>query len=251
MVVREALLPSSSGDALGLQENPPQQQDGGGPEDRGPTPQPEETKASRLCDYWAIHGQNGDLSHAAQQLVEASWRNSTESRYAGAWRRWLEWCGKQKVPPTSPTLKDVVNYLASLFEEGVQYRTLNLHRSALSATLKPIDGFCVGKHPLVCRLLKGSFNMRPPRPKLCPSWSIEAVLRTLETWSPASTLDLKHLTLKTVMLIALVSSKRPSSLSLLSIKEGFCAISESRVRFQPIGLEKTEGPDHYADPLII
>ena len=92
--------------------------------------------------------------------------------------------------------------------------------------------------------------MRPPRPKLCPTWSVDSVLKMLKEWSPASTLDLKCLTLKTAMLVALVSSKRPSSLTLLSIKEGFCEIGESSVRFQPINLEKSEGPEHFAGPLV-
>ena len=53
------------------------------------------------------------------------------------------------------------------------------------------------------------------------------------------------------MLVALVSSKRPSSLSLLSTKGGFCEIGDSSARFQPVGLEKTEGPDHFSGPLEI
>ena len=126
-----------------------------------------------------------------------------------------------------------------------------MHRSALSSTLKPIDGFCVGQHPLVCRLLKGAFNNRPPRPKLCPTWSVDKVLKTLKTWSPASSLDLKCLTYKTSMLVALASAKRPSSLALLSVKRGFCEIGDSSIRFQPVDLEKTEGPNHCGRPLVI
>ena len=157
-------------------------------------------------------------------MVEASWRSSTDKRYGAAWRQWIEWCGLQGVQATSPTLADILNYLASLYDKGAQYRTINLHRSALSSTLKPIDGFCVGQHPLVCRLLKGAFNSRPPRPKLCPTWSVQRVLNTLAEWSPASKLSLKLLTFKTCMLLALATAKRPSSLKLLSTKPGFCAL---------------------------
>ena len=73
---------------------------------------------------------------------------------------------------------------------------------------------------------------------------------TLKTSSPARSLDLKCLTFKTCMLVALASAKRPSSLHLLSVKDGFCETSESKVRFQPVDLEKTEGLKHSGRPLV-
>ena len=53
------------------------------------------------------------------------------------------------------------------------------------------------------------------------------------------------------MLLALAIAKRPGSLSLLSVKPGFCEIGESTIRFQPVELEKTEGLGHCAPPLIL
>ena len=73
----------------------------------------------------------------------------------------------------------------------------------------------------------------------------------LKEWSPASKLGLKVLTLKTSMLVALASAKRPSSLSLLSLRSGFCEVGESSIRFQPTDLEKTEGMGHCAPPLLL
>ena len=102
--------------------------------------------------------------------------------------------------------------------------------------LTPIDDFCIGQHPLICGLLKGAFNQRPPRPELWPYWSVDKILETLKAWSPISDFDLKNLSFKTVMLVALASAKRPRSLHLLSTEEGFCEISETRVRFQPVQL---------------
>ena len=67
---------------------------------------------------------------------------------------------------------------------------------------------------------------------------------TWAEWSTISKLSLSCLTYKTCMLVALASAKRPSSLSLLSIKQG-------RARFQPVDLEKSEGVSHCAPPLIL
>ena len=99
--------------------------------------------------------------------------------------------------------------------------------------------------------MKGAYNTRPPRPKLCPTWSVQVVLDQLKEWSPASRLSLKCLTLKTAMLVALASAKRPASLTLLSLKSGFCETGESTFRFQPVELEKTEGAGHCAPPLSL
>ena len=53
------------------------------------------------------------------------------------------------------------------------------------------------------------------------------------------------------MLVALATAKRPASLALLSIKEGFCEIGQSSIRFQPVDLERTEGIGHCAPPLML
>ena len=45
--------------------------------------------------------------------------------------------------------------------KGLQYRTINSHRSAISMTHLPIDNVCVGTHPSVSRLMKVIFNLHP------------------------------------------------------------------------------------------
>ena len=70
------------------------------------------------------------------------------------------------------------------------------------------------------------------------TWSVTTVLRMLKLWSPNDKLDLKHLTYKTIMLLALVTVKRCSSLSLFTLSEGYCEIGESSIKFQPFALEK-------------
>jgi hypothetical protein len=73
-----------------------------------------------------------------------------------------------------------------LYDQGLQYRTINTVRSTLSSTLPKYDGYLVGQHPLITRLMKGIFNSRPVVPKLFPAWSVKTVLLTLAAWSPAN-----------------------------------------------------------------
>ena len=145
-----------------------------------------------------------------------------------------------------------MDYLTFLFtEKKLEYRTINVHRSSLSATLPPIDGIVIGQHLIICCLRKGMFNLRPPKKVIFPTWSVQKVLEMLRMWAPASHLDLKCLTLKTVMLTALATAKRPSSMQLFSIKPGFLELGESKIRLQTLGLEKHTRPSFTNKPVVL
>ena len=79
-----------------------------------------------------------------------------------------------------------------------------------------IENFPVGKHPLISRLFKGVFNLRPPRPKYIEFWSVDQVVEHLKGWG--SDLNLKYLTWKLVILLALSTVGR--SFDLMRISAG-------------------------------
>ena len=125
-----------------------------------------------------------------------------------------------------------------MFEEGREYRSLNCYRSALSSVLCPIDGFDVGRHPMVCRLLKGAFQTKPPKPKYTAFWSVDQVLLHIRTWGEDQSLSLKTLTWKLAILLALSSAGRSSDLVRLSVAG--CSITPERAVLLPDGLAKQE-----------
>ena len=51
------------------------------------------------------------------------------------------------------------------YKETLLYKTIGLHRSAISAYHVHVDDNPIGQHPLVCSLLSGIFNSHPPQPK--------------------------------------------------------------------------------------
>ena len=89
------------------------------------------------------------VSQPAQILLLAAWRTRKERTYSSAWRKWTCWCCERQVNPLSASLDSVLNFLASHFEAGLEYRTLNVYRSALSETHPQIEGYNAGDHPLV------------------------------------------------------------------------------------------------------
>ena len=69
----------------------------------------------------------------------------------------MGWCLERKLDPFPTSITTVVEFLTYQFQQGFQYSTINTYRSALSATITPIEGEQVGQHPLVCKLLQGMF----------------------------------------------------------------------------------------------
>lgn len=125
--------------------------------------------------------------------------------------------------------------LAIQFEEGKQYRSLNCYRSALSATLLPIEGFPVGQHPLVLR------HLRPPQPRYSDTWDVSRVLSHISSkWDDNKKLSLKQITKKVTILLALVLASISSDLVRLSLKGR--RYTQEGVPLQCTGLAKQVRP---------
>ena len=149
------------------------------------------------------------------------------------WPFSVEWAPALYLESTpTPKLHDdtkqhVVNFLASLHKEGYQYNSINSCRSAFSSVHEKVDGFSIGQHPLVTKLLKGVFHDRPPLPRYTATWKVDVVLGYLKSLCGNESLSLIHLTWKTTMLLALI---RPSRLADLS------NVSVTRRQYRPEGV---------------
>ena len=130
----------------------------------------------------------------------------------------------------------MVNFLAHLFEQGYQYRSLNSYRSAISSIHDKVDGYEVGQHPLVTRLIKGAFHERPPQPRYSETWDVSKVTAYLQSMGGNDTLSLSDLTHKTVMLMALTRPSRSADLTGLNLDHR--KYSPEGVTFLPTKLAK-------------
>ena len=162
----------------------------------------------------SLEGEN--ISGHSADIILASWRSGTQKQYQTYINKWLNYCCERELDSLHPSLADVIQFFTSLFEMNLSYSSLNSARSALS-TIITVDGMSIGNHPLVVRFLKGVFNLRPPVSRYKGVWDVSIVLRFLKTLSPASSLSLKNLSLKLVMLLSLVTAQRGQTLHLLDI----------------------------------
>jgi len=131
-----------------------------------------------------------------------------------------------------------------LYDQGLQYSTLGVYRSAISLYHKGFEGIKAGQHPAIISLFKGIFNTRPSSPRYKDTWDVQQVLSTLEAWGQSDELDLKQLTLKLTMLMALASASRASEIHLISIKN--MVDSDNKIQFGLDGLTKVRRPGEMA-----
>jgi hypothetical protein len=158
------------------------------------------------------------ISQKASALITAGWSKGTNSAYQSALSKWHDWCVQRNLHPFSISVSSFANFLASLYANGLQYRTINTVRSAVSVTHGHVEGIPLGQHPVVSRLMKGIYNSRPPELRYATSWCVGQVTTHMKTMGPNNALSLKQLSLKLVTLMALVEASRTSEIAALDLR---------------------------------
>lgn len=180
------------------------------------------------------------FSDAAAELHKGGWRTGTEAAYNAAWKRWTGWSHRNEVDPLQATVGDIGNFLTTEFQEGKAYSTINGYRSAISARHPLVEGKPVGQHPDITKLMMGVFNKRPPVPRYSDTWAVDRVLEAIKSLGDNKDIDIKALTGKLAMLMALTSACRGSELS--KIKLSNKTQEKDGIQFQLDLVTKTSRP---------
>ena len=110
----------------------------------------------------------------------------------------------------SPSLNQVAEFLLFLFKEkNLQPSTIDGYRTAIADKIG-CDKVNFGKDENLTRLLDSFHRDKPKGLRGVPSWNLSLVLHQLtqSPFEPLRKASLKHLTFKTVFLLALGSGKR-------------------------------------------
>lgn len=159
-----------------------------------------------------------ELSAEAASLHEKAWRPGTQVTYKSCWGKQVSWCNERSFNHVQTSVVNIIEFLTKLFNEGLQYRTINTYRSAISKNHALIEGVQVGRHPLVTTHMRAIINQRIPSSKCEFSWNVDVVLDEILSWGSNSQLDIKFLSWKLVMLVALASAGISSEISYLNCK---------------------------------
>ena len=154
------------------------------------------------------------FSEAVAARIEAPQRKSTRSVYEAKWTIFTKWCDTNQVDFRSPPVKSVADFLMYLFEDKkLQPSTIDGYRSAIADKLGDTS-INISKNDNLTRLLESFHRDRPKGRRGIPSWNLSLVLHQLTKapFEPLREASLKHVTFKTVFLLALGSGKRRSEI---------------------------------------
>ena len=198
------------------------------------------------------------FSEAVAARIEAPQRRSTRSVYEAKWTIFTKWCLSNQVDFRAPPLKAIADFLLHLFQEKkLQPGTIDGYRSGIADKLGN-STINVSKDENLTRLLDSFHRDRPKGRRGIPSWNLSLVLHQLTKapFEPLKEASLKHLTFKTVFLLALGSGKCRSEIHAWLHKNIRHQSDWSKVSLYPSPsfLSKNqlakEGPDSVA-PVVI
>ena len=223
----------------------------------GPSQEPVESEPTCLAPRASAIKEQG-FSEAVAARIEAPQRRSTRSVYEAKWTIFTKWCLSNQVDFRAPPLKAIADFLLHLFQDKkLQPGTIDGYKSAIADKLGN-STINVSKDENLTRLLDSFHRDRPKGRRGIPSWNLSLVLHQLTKapFEPLKEASLKHLTFKTVFLLALGSGKRRSEIHAWLHKNIRHQSDWSKVSLYPSPsfLSKNqlakEGPDSVA-PVVI
>ena len=189
------------------------------------------------------------LSDEAMKRVLGRWRKSTQAGYRPAWNDWCVFHCKERLPVLQVCVKDLVEFLNhQITTKNHKSSTLEHTALAICSILEPLAERRASAAPVIKAILMGAFYDNPPSRRTCATWDMKKVLNMLKAWGPPDQLNYTRLTLKTCMILALCTCKRPSDLNLLRISKENMQVMESAITFHPGFRAKNARKSHAYTP---
>ena len=145
-------------------------------------------------------------------------RPSTKRMYDVWWLRFARWAAGQGFDPLDPTAAQIASFLFTLFDtHGLLPQTVKGNRTCLGSVLNRTGKAKVVMHKTISDMITSMELQRPRVMPVLPQWDLGIVLEVLSKppYEPLREASFKHLTLKTVFLLAMASAGRRSELQVL------------------------------------
>ena len=194
-----------------------------------------------------LFAENKSLLRDALEILSASWRVGTGRRYNSHVKRFVKFCRERYSDPVQVITEIGIEFLTKYFKTGVGYSSVNSTRSAFSSIIKPVCNVPFGKSPLVSRLLKGVFNIRPALPRYVTTWDVTKVFTFIKSKPTLTNCDLKTFSHRLAILLYLTTGQREQTIKCLNL-DYIKISSDNVVLFVPETL-KTTRPGHHLSPI--
>ena len=177
---------------------------------------PQQSTASQPPRLVSRSGQLQERGFSVEvaERIAAPQRPSTRTIYKSKWALFEKWCRENSIDFSTPSVKQVSDFFMYLYQDLNRCpSTIDGYRTAIVDTLGPA-GHHTAQSSDLHRLLSSLHRDRPKGSRNLPKWNLSVVLNELTKapFEPVKDTELKHLTLKTAFLLALVSCKRRSEI---------------------------------------
>ncbi|KAI2666671.1 Transposon Ty3-G Gag-Pol polyprotein [Labeo rohita] len=189
------------------------------------------------CLAGECRGQTLNISQRVLDTIAEARAPSIRRLYSLKWKVFSSWCVTKDEDPASCDVSVILSFLQDCLDAGRTPSALKVYVAAISAFHVPIGDRSVGRHHLVTSFLRGARRLRPFRPSMVPVWDLSLVLSALAEppFEPLLSAELKVLSFKTALLLALACGKRVGDLHALSTNTACMEFGKDdcMVRLQP------------------
>lgn len=168
------------------------------------------------------------LPPAVVSTIQQARAPSTVKAYRSRWRLFTAWCQERERDPSSCSVGGVLEFLQGLLDSGRAASTLGVFASAITTGHQGFGRYSARSHPLIKRFLRGAYRVRPPPRQGVPPWDLQTVLDGLvgPPFEPLEQTEIRLLSFKTALLLALSSTKRVGDLCALSVHPSCMSFSQ-------------------------
>ncbi len=217
-----------------------------------------QTSGNSMSGPWTGRGGSRWPTPGGSGHHHFSTSTSTRHAYTLKWNLFIEWCSSHREDPRRCSITAMLSFLQQGLDRRLSPSTFKVYIAAITAHHDPVDGKTVGKHDLVVRFLRGARRLNPPQPPYIPSWNLSLVLRAIQQVPSVSlqSVELKFLSIKTLLLVALASIKRVGDLQAFSVDESRLEFWPAHVSLRPRPdyvpkVSTTSFRDHWWDPICV
>ena len=204
------------------------------------------------------HYKAAGFSDEVSRLAAAPRRPSTYRMYDDRWRRFTRWAAGQGFDPLDPTAAQIASFLFDLFDtHSLSPQTIKGYRTCIGSVLNRTGRAKVVLHRTISDMIASMELQRPRTMPVLPQRDLGVVLEALSKspYEPLREASFKHLTLKTVFLLAMASAGRRSELHALRFDQNYIQFKPKgagvTLYFSPEFMRKNQKPNQVNDPWYI
>lgn len=152
------------------------------------------------------------FSDRAAELYISSYDPKASESVSACMRKWFNWCASGGHDPIRCPLQTIIDFLDDLYNQNMQYNTIASYRSAISEVHILVEEKAIGAHPIIVKVMKGIYNLRPPKQKPTDVVDVLPTMDYIQSLGSNSKMTILNLAQKMALLLALTSGSQPSDL---------------------------------------